>query len=262
MQTFFLEWTGLSAAGAVLSAWQQWIAKAPRELWSTCKLLVQPGQGSRVLVAGTWVGSGSPTSQVTALLAQTPRPAQNATGSGSYASTMLTEAGCSGDSAGSCISKSLSATYRQPFTATSAILQEPLAAAGVQSIVQAVGAGADVKGMIEGGVSFDAFGGAIADLAPNATAFPWRTALADIQYTATWPYAQASANPARFDDFVQSERQALHPYVGNSAYVNYADPMLSDYAVAYWSQNLPRLSQIKRTYDPHDVFAFPQAVPL
>ena len=262
VQTFFLEWTSWSAAEGVLSAWQHWIAAAPRELWSTCKLLVDPGKGSRVMVSGTWIGSGSPSAQVSALLKQTPRPSQNFSGAGGYPATMLAEAGCSGLSAGACISKSLSPTYRQPFSATSSILQKPLPSAGVQAIVHAAGKGADVKGMVEGGVSFDAFGGAIAGVAPDATAFPWRTALADIQYTATWPYGKASEDPSPFDDFVQSERKSLQPWVGNSAYVNYADRKLTDYATAYWGPNLTRLSHIKKIYDPHDVFSFPQSVPL
>ena len=57
VQTFFLQWSWTSAA-EVLAAWQDWMADAPRELWSTCKLLADPGKGARVLVAGTWVGSG------------------------------------------------------------------------------------------------------------------------------------------------------------------------------------------------------------
>lgn len=262
MQTFFLEWNSVSAATQVLPAWQRWMAGAPREVWSTCKLLVQPGQGSRVLVAGTWVGSGSPAAQVKALLAQTPRPSQNASNSGSYAATMLYEAGCAGQSASACIAKSLSPTYRQPFSATSSILTSPLPSAGVQAIVHAVGEGAKVKGMIEGGVSFDALGGAVGEVAAEATAFPWRAALADLQYTATWPYNMASQDPARFDQFVQSERRALQPWVGDSAYANYADPKLTDYATAYWGPNLSRLSQVKKSYDPHNVFSFPQSVPL
>ena len=116
--------------------------------------------------------------------------------------------------------------------------------------------------MVEGGASFDAFGRAIADLEFDATAFPWRTALADIQYTATWSYVDATENLARFDNFVQSQRSALQPWVGASAYVNYADPALSDYTTAYWGPNLTWLSQLKKAYDPHDLFSFPQSVPL
>lgn len=116
--------------------------------------------------------------------------------------------------------------------------------------------------MIEGGVSFDAFGGAIADVSPGETAFPWRSGLADVQYTATWPYARATASPARYDRFVRRERRALQPWVGTDAYVNYADPSLRDYASAYWGPNLRRLSRVKSRYDPQNLFSFPQSVPV
>ena len=261
VQTFFLQWAW-SAAAEVLAAWQGWMSDAPRELWSTCKLLADPGKGARALVAGTWVGSGSPNRWLNALLRSTPRPAQNDDGGGSYGETMLAEAGCSGESADACIAKALTPASRQPFAATSSIMRKPLPGKGIAAIVAAVGQGLDVKGMVEGGVSFDAFGGAIAEVAEAATAFPWRTSLADVQYTATWPYASADADPAPFDAFVQSERTALLPWLGNSAYVNYADQTLTDFATAYWGPNLPRLSMIKKRYDPYEVFAFPQSVPL
>jgi hypothetical protein len=83
-----------------------------------------------------------------------------------------------------------------------------------------------------------------------------------VQYTATWPYARADTDPAPFDDFVRSERAALRPWLGDSAYVNYADRTLADYATAYWGPNFPRLSMIKKRYDPSDVFSFPQSVPV
>ena len=52
------------------------------------------------------------------------------------------------------------------------------------------------------------------------------------------------------------------PWLGNSAYVNYADRKLTDYATAYWGPNLAALSKIKKLYDPHNLFSFPQSVPL
>ncbi len=172
---------------------------------------------------------------------------------------MLASAGCTG-SAAQCIAAALTPAQRLPEAAASSILSSPLPDSGVQAIVNTVQDGMDVTDMVEGGVSFDALGGAVSDVAADGTAFPWRSALADIQYTATWPYAKAH-DPTRYDRFVRRERTALLPFVGSSAYVNYADPTLADYATAYWGSNLARLQQVKRAYDPHDVFSFPQAVP-
>lgn len=70
------------------------------------------------------------------------------------------------------------------------------------------------------------------------------------------------AASAPFDTFVRVERWALTPWLGSSAYFNYADPSIIDYPTAYWGDNVPRLQQVKRSYDPHNVFSFPQSVPL
>ena len=150
----------------------------------------------------------------------------NDDGGGSYGQTMLAEAGCSGESATTCIAKALTPANRQPFAATSSILADPLPGKGIAAIVAAAERGLEVPGLVEGGVSFDAFGGAIAEVAADATAFPGERPWPIVQYTATWPYADAGSDPAPFDDFVQSERTALQPWLGNSAYVNYADRTL------------------------------------
>ena len=126
-----------------------------------------------------------------------------------------------------------------------------------QALIQGVrSSGALVRG-IEPGLE-----GKVSDVGAHDTAFPWRTALADVQYTATWPYAQATRHAARYDRFVEKERAALTKWLGDSGYSNYADPSLTDYATAYWGDNLGRLKTVKKKYDPHDLFSWPQSVPL
>ena len=44
------------------------------------------------------------------------------------------------------------------------------------------------------------------------------------------------------------------------AYPGYVDPDLSNGQKAYWGDNLPKLEQLKRKYDPGDVFHNPQSV--
>ena len=257
---FFFQWP-LDAAESVVTAWQHWIAAADDKLWSTCKILAEPAHGSgRVVVAGTWIGPASQLqSQLAPLRSSINRPpdAQQAN-TLPYAAAMLLEAGCSGETASDCISSALSPAKRQPFTATSAILTTPLTADAIRTAAQVTSAALNISSMIEGGVSLDALGGAVGRVDPSATAFVHRDALATVQYTATWSDPQADKAP--YDDFVHGLRAKLLRWTGPSAYVNYADPTFTDYATAYWGANYPRLQQVKRAYDPDNLFKFPQSV--
>lgn len=265
VHTFFLSWD-LAQADAVLPAWQPWMSTADDRLWSTCKLLVDPGrQSCKASVSGTWIGAASSLqSRLEPLLSAIGAPPRTRqVGTSDYAAAMLAEAGCSGQDTAQCIAQALSPAGRQPFAATSAFLNSALPAAGITAAVRAVLRGTDVAGLVEGGMFFDALGGAVSAVAPGATAFAYRQALASIQYTATWaaPTGGAQpADPAPYDRYVQALRSALLPWTGPAAYVNYADPAIADYGAAYWAGNYPRLQAAKKTYDPGGLFTFPQAV--
>jgi uncharacterized protein YbdZ (MbtH family) len=113
-----------------------------------------------------------------------------------------------------------------------------------------------------GGIVLDSAGGAINQIAPDATAFVHRNSLCSLQYSAGWdngdPENVISANHA----WLQSAWTGMRPYVNGQAYQNYIDPELEDWQQAYYGTNLPRLSQIKKAYDPHNLFRFAQSIPL
>jgi FAD/FMN-containing dehydrogenase len=106
----------------------------------------------------------------------------------------------------------------------------------------------------------DAYGGKIADVATDATAFARRAGTQYcIQYYTSWERAADSATHLAN---VAKVYAAMRPYMPGAAYVNYCDLDLPDFAAAYWGPNLARLRAVKQAYDPDDLFHHAHSVPV
>ena len=100
-------------------------------------------------------------------------------------------------------------------------------------------------------------GGAPSRVAPDATAVYMRAARFIVQYDAFW--AAPQDGPATMA-WAERFRSAMLPYA-SGAYVNYADSRLANPLRDYYGPNLERLVEVKRRYDPDNVFNFPQSIP-
>jgi FAD/FMN-containing dehydrogenase len=254
--SWYLRWDYVHAAD-VLTGWQRWAVGSPRAMWSTCKLLTRPGEATpSAQVSGSWVGPTAGLGRaIAALVDDIGHPAAGSSrATHSYLGAMLAFAGCSTVAAARC------STPRTEFGAASHVLTTAAPAPAVAVAVEQVAQRHRENHPRQAGVSFDVLGGAVADLAPADTAFPYRTALAVAQYTVGWPIGQGQAEVRRDLRWLHAFRDAMSRDVGNAAYVNYADPRLTDWQHAYYGDNYPRLQQVKQRYDPDDVFHFPQSV--
>ena len=99
-------------------------------------------------------------------------------------------------------------------------------------------------------------GGAPSRVAPDATAVYLRSARFFLQYDGYWVAPQDAAATM---SWVSRMRAAMQPYT-QGAYVNYVDSDIADPLRAYYGPNLERLRDIKRRYDPHNLFNFPQSI--
>ncbi|AEW97865.1 MULTISPECIES: FAD-binding oxidoreductase [Streptomycetaceae] len=98
--------------------------------------------------------------------------------------------------------------------------------------------------------------------AVDATAWQHRDALYSATMTVSTPTATPEpAEQAAADQWLDGVFDAVDPFSNGHSYVNFPDTGLRDWADAYYGPNLPRLSRIKRHYDPHGFFRFPQSVP-
>jgi FAD/FMN-containing dehydrogenase len=102
-------------------------------------------------------------------------------------------------------------------------------------------------------------GGAVARVPADATAFAHRASLFYISLISLWEsYQETGANLAWVDEF----KAALAPFLTGEVYQNYADEDLVDWPAAYYGANYPRLQQVKRRYDPADIFHHRQSIRL
>ncbi len=99
-------------------------------------------------------------------------------------------------------------------------------------------------------------------MAPGATAFVHRRALASAQYVADFPPGVRNNAVRSATSWMDSWYTSLRPYVSGEAYQNYIDPALADWPHAYYGANLPRLQKIKVKWDPDGVWRFRQSIPV
>lgn len=242
-----------SDAPAVVAAWQAFAPHAPDALFSSLFLATSgtKGAGTEPTIgsSGQFFGSAAELGTLIAPLTGAGAPTQVEVGTLSYLDAVERWAGC--HSLAACRAPS-----RLAFKGKSDYVNQPLAADAISALLSGLEASQADASLGRGELIFDAYGGAINRVQPAATAFVHRNALFSIQYFASWTGAGAGDLA-----WIRSLYAALRPYVSGFAYQNYIDPDLRSWQHAYYGSNLRRLVAVKRKYDPHDAFRFPQSIP-
>ncbi|MGI8761826.1 MAG: FAD-binding oxidoreductase [Jatrophihabitantaceae bacterium] len=239
---------GSGSVASVLGAWQQWVRDAPGALFANC--IVTGSTPPSCTVNGCYVGSPSGLNPLLDGLVRQAgtQPGTRSVQQLSYLDAMRYFAGCSQLSAAQCqpawTGGSNGQLQRETFVASSRIVEAPMA--DTERVAEAI-AGSGVAAI------FDSLGGAVARIAPAATAFPHRGAVASVQI-----YHGGSGSAVSGD--VSSVRDQLGSLLGQHGYVNYLDPTMPHWASAYYGSNLPRLRAAAGRYDPHAVFSFAQSL--
>lgn len=244
-----------SAAEAVVAGWQRWVATTADENWANLHLEAV-GSVPSVRVSGvTLGGSGDEAlAELTRLVGVDPTSTSSTTHT--WMDTVLLEAGCSRTGYEACHLAPAGGLDREAFVAGSSVLGGALPSAGITALTGIVAARA--RSGRTGAVIVDPLTGAVARGSTRTSAFPWRGALATVQ----WYVGLASTSTSRVADaqrFVAASRRTMGIYAVG-AYVNYPDSSVTD-PRTYHGSTSPRLAAVKRRYDPDGVFRTPTAVP-
>jgi hypothetical protein len=234
------KWPELTTA---LDAWQRWAPHADERISSLFVPL--PESAGLITSFGEFVGSAEELRPILEPLASAGSPTQISLETMSYLDAVDTIATMEGDAATAATTRVKGATHfvDRPFDAQAlSTLQEWMAKAP---------AGA--------APTLYALGGAVSRVAPGDTAFAYRNAQILAAYQSNWSDPDDDeANVA----WVEGLRNALRPHTTGGSYVNIPDRALADWPRAYYGDNLPRLVEVKRRYDPENIFQFPQSIPL
>lgn len=240
----------LSELPAVMAAWQAWPQVLPDTVWSQLAL---SGQG--VYLWGIAIGDTAAVQPLwNGLLARIGRtPPDSALQARSYRDVMLS--GCATLSRAQCHLTSQNAAGqldRVAMAASSDYFDAPLDATGIAALGTALAQRRD-SGRA-GSVLLNLMGGAIARVAPDATAFAHRRALFSAQYLAEFQVGTPAAMLDEAASWTHGMRTTMQAWSSGGAYVNYLDGLLANAAEAYYGANLARLRQLKQAWDPSGLF--------
>lgn len=252
-----------SRAAAVIKAWQEWGPTQPDEIWSSCHLANASGGTPTISIAAFSLGTYVELQNAVDRLAdRIGAPASNVSlKRRSYEDSMEVYAGCSSFSTdaqchlpGSTPGRSAQGTLgRETYAARSDFFDRSISPAGIQALMKQL---ATVRGGA-GSIALTALGGAVNRVSPTSTAFVHRRSRMLAQYIASW---QAGTSGTTAQSWLATAHKAMSPYASGAAYQNYTDPTLTNWRKAYYGDAAPRLTALKKQYDPDRFFTFPQAL--
>ena len=240
----------------LVPAWQRWAPTAPDALTTICRLATG-GSGPTLQVFGQYLGPERDLRGLLRSITRAAAPTKVTTGTSGYLDLMLRWAGCLGRTRAAChLVAEHGVLGRATFAAKSDYVEHPFTAAAVRTLQHALEVRqASPHG--SGALIMDSYGGAIARVGAEATAFVHRSPLCSMQYLAYWGAKEHEASSL---NWIRGFHDAMRPHVSGAAYQNYIDPDLRNWQQAYYGKNYARLVAVKKRYDPDRLFRFKQAI--
>ncbi|MFD6354890.1 FAD-binding oxidoreductase [Nocardia tengchongensis] len=212
----------------VISGWQEWLRAAPREQWADVSVDADGSGGLHCWLQLVCPAGSAETVTAALVDAIGIAPRETDVRTLSHMETVLYLAGGVVDQP------------RAEFTNGSDIV-EALTPDVIAAILDVMTRFSSVGGT--GWVQINTLDGAIRDLTPTATAFPWREHAALVEWGAFEPIPHDSALT-----WLSDAHATLAPHSAG-AYVNYLEP--GDPVSRYYGANYPRLAKLRNLVDPN-----------
>jgi FAD/FMN-containing dehydrogenase len=259
-------WPG-GRAVELLSAWQRWMARAPRELVAEIGFVLEDAGPDAAPVVLMFGATSGPRAEFEAALADLcaearAEPMLTQIDELPHEAALLALYRCQGLTA---------AQRRRVGTTPEAVLpRQPYArerhrllAAALPDEVLARAFeifDADRRAGQLRNVALAAVGGAAGDVGGAETAYPHRDAEFLAKFTLVGLSEPTPGDLTFAEGWTDRGFELLDPHSTHGSYLNYPDPALRDWPSAYHGDNYPRLLEVKRAYDPAGFFRHAQSV--
>ncbi|CAG8791494.1 24263_t:CDS:1, partial [Gigaspora rosea] len=104
-------------------------------------------------------------------------------------------------------------------------------------------------------------GGKINEIRRNETAFVHRGFKYHIAMFAHFPDAHSEETKECIQEMETFSQHVLQNYASYECYQNLIDRQLDNWQCRYYAENFERLVEIKRKYDPYNLFRWNQSIP-
>lgn len=211
----------------VLLGWQSWLRTVDRKFWALADATIEPmGTQCRIMATSPVGSGGSVANAIVANVGVQPTRTENFTFN--YLDLVK-------------------------YLAVENLTPSPLGYVGGSDVLPIINAGAAKgiasaldsfpRGAGRGFVIMHTLDGALASVAADATAFPYRRHSAIVQW-----YVETAGAPSAGAGWINAAHQAVQPYSAGG-YVNYIEP--GQPPSRYFGANLARLSAARQKYDPN-----------
>ncbi len=105
-------------------------------------------------------------------------------------------------------------------------------------------------------------GGKVNTVAPDATAYVHRSSTGLLRPAIWWQPTSSPGLQREMQGWFSDTLRFITPFCQPSAFQNWPYRGLPDALTQYYGSNLPRLTQVKKAYDPNNLFHYEQSIPV